>query len=77
MKRIMFVCHGNICRSPMAEFIFKDMIKRRGQRITFLSIRLPQVPKKYGTESEIQFIHRQKKSLQGIKLTVRASVLSN
>lgn len=27
MKRIMFVCHGNICRSPMAEFIFKDMIK--------------------------------------------------
>lgn len=26
--RIMFVCHGNICRSPMAEFIFKDMIKR-------------------------------------------------
>lgn len=26
----MFVCHGNICRSPMAEFIFKDMINRRG-----------------------------------------------
>ena len=26
MKRIMFVCHGNICRSPMAEFIFKKMI---------------------------------------------------
>ena len=30
MKRIMFVCHGNICRSPMAEFIFKDMIKKQG-----------------------------------------------
>ena len=29
MKKIMFVCHGNICRSPMAEFIFRDMIKRR------------------------------------------------
>ena len=26
----MFVCHGNICRSPMAEFIFKDMIRKRG-----------------------------------------------
>ena len=26
----MFVCHGNICRSPMAEFIFKDMLKRKG-----------------------------------------------
>ena len=30
MKRIMFVCHGNICRSPMAEFIFKDMTKAQG-----------------------------------------------
>ena len=28
MIRIMFVCHGNICRSPMAEFIFKDLIKK-------------------------------------------------
>ncbi len=28
MNRIMFVCHGNICRSPMAEFIFKDMVKK-------------------------------------------------
>ena len=30
MTKIMFVCHGNICRSPMAEFIFKDMVKRKG-----------------------------------------------
>lgn len=30
MKRIMFVCHGNICRSPMAEFIFKDMLRKQG-----------------------------------------------
>ena len=30
MIRSMFVCHGNICRSPMAEFILKDMLKRRG-----------------------------------------------
>ena len=30
MKRIMFVCHGNICRSPMAEFVFKDKIKKLG-----------------------------------------------
>ena len=28
--RIMFVCHGNICRSPMAEFIFKDLVAKRG-----------------------------------------------
>ena len=30
MIRIMFVCHGNICRSPMAEFVMKDMVRRRG-----------------------------------------------
>lgn len=30
MKKIMFVCHGNICRSPMAEIIFRDMVKKRG-----------------------------------------------
>ncbi len=30
MKRICFVCHGNICRSPMAEAVFKDMIVREG-----------------------------------------------
>ena len=30
MIRILFVCHGNICRSPMAEFILKDMTARRG-----------------------------------------------
>lgn len=26
----MFVCHGNICRSPMAEFVFRDMVKKAG-----------------------------------------------
>lgn len=30
MYRILFVCLGNICRSPMAEFVFNDMLKKRG-----------------------------------------------
>ena len=30
MIKILFVCHGNICRSPMAEFIFKDLIDKKG-----------------------------------------------
>ncbi len=30
MTKILFVCHGNICRSPMAEFVMKDMVKREG-----------------------------------------------
>ena len=34
--RILFVCHGNICRSPMAEFVLKDMVKRRGLEKDFV-----------------------------------------
>ena len=30
MIKILFICHGNICRSPMAEFIFRDMVDKRG-----------------------------------------------
>ena len=30
MKKILFVCHGNICRSPMAECVMKNMVKDRG-----------------------------------------------
>ena len=35
MTRIMFICHGNICRSPMAEFVLKDMLARRGMAADF------------------------------------------
>lgn len=30
MLKILFVCHGNICRSPMAEFVMRDMCRKRG-----------------------------------------------
>ena len=30
MTKILFICHGNICRSPMAEFLLKAMVKARG-----------------------------------------------
>ena len=30
MHKVLFVCHGNICRSPMAEFVLKDMVKKAG-----------------------------------------------
>ena len=30
MIKVLFICHGNICRSPMAEFIFRDMVAKRG-----------------------------------------------
>ncbi len=34
----MFVCHGNICRSPMAEFVFKDIVKREGKQKDYLIV---------------------------------------
>ena len=30
MIKMMFICHGNICRSPMAEFVMKDLVKKAG-----------------------------------------------
>ena len=35
MKRIMFVCHGNICRSPMAEFVLKMLVREAGREDEF------------------------------------------
>ena len=36
MIKIMFVCHGNICRSPMAEFVLKDTVKKAGRENEFV-----------------------------------------
>lgn len=30
MHKILFICHGNICRSPLAEFLMKDLVKKQG-----------------------------------------------
>lgn len=30
MIKILFICHGNICRSPMAEFVMKDLVRKAG-----------------------------------------------
>lgn len=35
MIKVLFVCLGNICRSPMAEFVFKDMVQKKGTAYQF------------------------------------------
>lgn len=35
MIKILFICHGNICRSPMAEFLLKDIVRRKGVAADF------------------------------------------
>ena len=35
MIKILFVCHGNICRSPMAEFVMKDLVQKAGLEAQF------------------------------------------
>ncbi len=36
MVKILFVCHGNICRSPMAEMVFRDMVQKAGLEDEFI-----------------------------------------
>ena len=36
MTKVLFVCLGNICRSPMAEFLFKDMVNKKGLKDEFI-----------------------------------------
>ena len=35
MTRVLFICHGNICRSPMAEFVMRDLVEKAGLSAQF------------------------------------------
>ena len=69
MIQIMFVCHGNICRSPMAEFVLIDMVKRRGLEKDFVITSSATSTEKYGMESAILFIRLQRLFLKVTALT--------
>ena len=68
----MFVCHGNICRSPMAEFVFLDMIKRSG-----LSDRITAASSATSTEEIGNDVHRGTRAIltkYGIPFTHREAI---
>ena len=59
MLKIMFVCHGNICRSPMAEFVMRDLVEKAGlsQKISIASSATSREeignPVHYGTRNKL------------------------
>ncbi len=72
MIRIMFVCHGNICRSPMAEFVLRDMVQKQG-----LADRISVASSATSTEEIGNPVHRgtkQKLQEMGIPMTERRAV---
>lgn len=60
MNQIVFVCSGNICRSPMAEFIFRDLVRRRHLEGNFViesagtTVYAPNSPVHNGTQRKLR-----------------------
>ena len=66
MISVLFVCHGNICRSPIAEFVMKDMVTKRGIKAKFYIASAATSTEKSGMESGIRFIRRQSGNWQSM-----------
>ena len=71
MTRILFVCHGNICRSPMAEFVMKDMVRKAGLENEFLIESAATSREELG--NDMHYGTRQKLREQGIPFERRAA----
>ena len=71
MKKILFVCHGNICRSPMAEFVMKDMVKKAGLEKDYYIESAATSTEEIG--NDIDYGTRRKLTQQNIPFTKRAA----
>ncbi|MCQ2391384.1 MAG: low molecular weight phosphotyrosine protein phosphatase [Kiritimatiellae bacterium] len=72
MTKILFVCHGNICRSPMAEFVMKELLRRAGRtdvEVASAAMHTDEIG------SDIHYGTRAKLREQGIPFTSRAAWL--
>ena len=71
MTKILFVCHGNICRSPMAEFVMKELVRRAGREADFLIESAATSREEIG--NDIHYGTRAKLREMGIPFTRRAA----
>lgn len=71
MYKILFVCHGNICRSPMAEFVMKDLVQKRGLQNDFLIESAATSTEEIG--NDIHYGTRTKLTKEKIPVTRRAA----
>ena len=77
MISVLFVCHGNICRSPMAEFIFKDMVSKQGLSDRFYIASAATSTEEIWNGIGNRYILRRERSLLSMGLIVRVSAQSN
>lgn len=71
MIKVLFVCHGNICRSPMAEFVFKDIVAKNGRSSEFLIESAATSTEEIG--NDMHYGTRTKLREEGIPFTRRAA----
>lgn len=72
MTKIMFVCHGNICRSPMAEYVLKEMVKREGRERDFVIASAATSTEEIG--NDIHYGTKRKLTDEGIAFDRRSAV---
>lgn len=77
MIKVLFVCHGNICRSPMAEFLMKDLVQKKGISNQFLIASVATSneeignPPHYGTRQKLSSLGISCRGKQARRMTSR------